>query len=83
MDERDVESMLLSLAVDELIEVVPKWPDQKIVLTDEASAARDEAVKAARRANQSAVGALSEDEMAQLLGLMNRVIDALQAAKTR
>jgi DNA-binding MarR family transcriptional regulator len=83
MDGRDVESLLLSLAADQLISVVPITPDEKIVLTDRATAIRDDAVRAARRANQAAAGALSGDEMAQLLGLMNRVIDALQAAKSR
>lgn len=83
MDERDVETMLLGLAADRLITAVPADPNQTIVLTDKAVTARDDAVQAARRANQAATGALSEAEMAQLLELMNRVIDALQAAKSR
>ena len=83
MDGRDVETMLLELAADRLIAAVPAGSDQKIILTERAIAVRDQAVGAARRANQAAAGALSETEMAQLLGLMNRVIDALQAAKSR
>lgn len=78
MDRRDVDALLRELAADRLIEVAPIEPDQKIVLTDKARVACDDAVKAARRANQAATGALSEVEMVQLLGLMNRVIDALQ-----
>ena len=81
MHGRDVESMLLELAADGLIAAVPIGDDQKIVLTDKAVAARDAAVIAARRANQAASSALSDAEMAQLVALMNRVIDALQAAK--
>ena len=83
MERRDVESMLLGLAADGLISVAPTDPGQKIVLTDKAIAVRDEAVQAARRANQAAAAALSEAEMAQLLSLMNRVIDALQTARSR
>ena len=81
MGGREVELLLLSLAADQLIPRIPIDPEEKIVLTDRAMAIRDGAIEAARRANQAAAGALSEDEMAQLLALMNRVIDALQAAK--
>jgi hypothetical protein len=75
---RDVEALLLDLAADGLIAMVPAHPGQKIVLTERAVAARDDALKAARRANPAAAGALTDTEMAQLLELMNRVIDALQ-----
>lgn len=78
MRARDVEALLLDLAGDGLIAMVPAHPGQKIVLTERAVAARDDALKAARRANQAAVGALTDTEMTQLLELMNRVIDALQ-----
>ena len=78
MRARDVEALLLDLAADGLIAMVPAHPGQKIVLTERAVAARDDALKAARRANQAAVGALTDTEMTQLLELMNRVIDALQ-----
>lgn len=78
MRARDVEALLLDLAADGLIAMVPAHPGQKIVLTERAVAARDDALKAARRANQAAAGALTDTEMAQLLELMNRVIDALQ-----
>ena len=78
MRARDVEALLLDLAADGLIAMVPAHSGQKIVLTERAVAARDDALKAARRANQAAVGALTDTEMTQLLELMNRVIDALQ-----
>lgn len=78
MRARDVEALLLDLAADGLIAMVPAHSGQKIVLTERAVAARDDALKAARRANQAAAGALTDTEMAQLLELMNRVIDALQ-----
>jgi hypothetical protein len=39
------------------------------------------AIAVARRANAAAMEALSEDEMAMFMATMNRVIDALQAAK--
>jgi DNA-binding MarR family transcriptional regulator len=78
MRARDVEALLLDLAADGLIAMVPAHPGQKIVLTERAVAARDDALKAARRANQAAAGALTDTEMAQLLELMNRVIEALQ-----
>ena len=79
---RAIEAMLLALAADGLITHVPIGIDEKLVLTEKAIAARDDAVKAARRANQVAVDALSELEMAQFIKTMNRVIDALQAARS-
>ena len=79
---RAIEEMLLGLAADGLITKVPIGENEKLVLTDKAIAARDDAVVAARRANQAAAGALSELEMAQFIKMTNQVIDALQAAKS-
>lgn len=55
----------------------------QLTLTERGKSARDPAIVAARRANAAAASALSEDEMKRFIGMMNRVIDALQAAKTR
>jgi hypothetical protein len=38
-------------------------------------------LSAARRANAAAASALSQEEMAAFVGMMNRVIEALQAAR--
>ena len=73
--------------IDDLVEglvaegLVETDPAGKLKLTEKATAARDAALQAARRANDAARNALSEDELDQLMTLMNRVIDALQAAK--
>ena len=79
---RDVELTLLELAADGLITHVPIPEDEKIVLTAKAIAARDDAVRAARSANHAAASALSESEMVQFMDMMNRVIDALKAARS-
>ena len=81
-DAATLDAWVRAMAADGLIEAIPIDRSQKFVLTTRAVSARDEAVKAARRANQAAGGALSEAEMAQFMDMMNRVIDALQAAKT-
>ncbi len=73
-------ALLATLAEDGLIEAVP-GDEAPLVLTAKGASARDAAVASARRANQVAVAVLSEDEMSQFLATMNRVIDALQAAK--
>ena len=78
----DLDALLGTMADDGLIEGVPASADANIVLTEKAMTSRDAAVAVARRANQAAVAALGEAEMAQFLALMNRVIDALQAART-
>jgi DNA-binding MarR family transcriptional regulator len=80
-DAATVDIWVRAMAADGVIEAVPADRTQKLVLTAKASAARDDAVKAARRANQAATGVLSEAELAQFMDMMNRVIDALQAAK--
>lgn len=80
-DGKWIDALVEQLAADGLIEPIATNAQAALVLTDKAKAARDAAVQAARRANDAARNALSEDELAQLMGLMNRVIDALQAAK--
>jgi DNA-binding MarR family transcriptional regulator len=81
MDGRGIEGTLLRLAADGLIVAVPADLNQRIVLTSRAVAVRDTAIAAARRANHAASAVLSEAEMAQFLEMMNRVVDALQAAR--
>lgn len=83
MGAADLDALVATLAEDGLIDAMPVAPEENIVLTDKGRSVRDSAVVAARRANLVTAGALSDAEMAQLLGLMNRVIDALQAAKVR
>jgi DNA-binding MarR family transcriptional regulator len=64
------------------VEAVPAETTAPLVLTAKGSGARDAAIAAARRANQTAAAALSEDELAAFIAMMNRVIDALKAAKS-
>lgn len=80
-DAATIDAWLRAMASDGLIEAISGDRTEKLVLTPKAIAARDDAVKAARRANQAATDALSEAEMAQFIDMMNRVIEALQAAK--
>ena len=80
-DLKTTDSLLWQMVADGLIADFPTDPDAPLVLTDKANAVRDSAIAAARRANQAAAGALSDVEMGQLVSLMNRVIDGLQAAK--
>jgi hypothetical protein len=72
----EVETLVSAMVAAGLIEA-----GEPLKLTDKGAAARDRAVVAARRANAAAAGALSEEEMGVFLGMMNRVIDALGAAK--
>jgi DNA-binding MarR family transcriptional regulator len=81
MDAAEVDALVRTLAEDGLVASFPAAAET-LLLTDKARSARDAAVTAARRANQAANAALSEDEMAQFMALMNRVIDALQAARS-
>ena len=81
-DLATTDSLLRTMAADGLIVDFPASPDAPLALTDRAFVVRDDAVRAARRANQAAADALSDAEMADLVALMNRVIDALQAAAT-
>jgi hypothetical protein len=72
----EVETLVSAMVAAGLIEA-----GEPLKLTDKGAAARDRAVVAARRANAAAAGALSEAEMGVFVGMMNRVIDALGAAK--
>jgi DNA-binding MarR family transcriptional regulator len=81
MDAGDVDALVLAMAEAGLIERSPAEAGDALVLTAAGEAAKGPAVVAARRANAAAAGALSEDEMAAFMGMMNRVIDALQEAK--
>ena len=55
--------------------------DGVLRLTKRGESVKGPAMAAARRANAAAAGALSEEEMAVFLGMMNRVIDGLLGAK--
>jgi DNA-binding MarR family transcriptional regulator len=81
MDQADVDALVKSWAEDGLIESFPASIDAPLILTSKARLARDAAVAAARGANDIARTALTPDELAQMMALMNRVIDALQAAR--
>lgn len=81
-DAAGVDALVGSLAADGLILGVPAEPAALLVLTAKGSGARDAAIAAARRANQAAAVALSEEELAAFMQMMNRVIDALKAAKS-
>lgn len=81
MGADDVDALVRSMVAAGLVAAFPDDPSTQLELTAKAQSARDAAVTAARAANQAAAAALSEDEMAQLMAMMNRVIDALQAAK--
>lgn len=76
-----IDALVGDLAADGLIEPMANGPAAPLVLTERARAARAAAMQAARRANDAARNALSESELSQFMALMNRVIDALQAAK--
>jgi DNA-binding MarR family transcriptional regulator len=82
LEAAGVDALVSSLAADGLIEKVPVEASAQLVLTARGRDARDVAIAAARRANQAAAAALSEDEMAAFVATMNRVIDALKAAKS-
>lgn len=76
-----IDPLLATLAADGLIEAPPTDPTAPLALTGKGRDVRDAAIAAARRANAAAGGALSEAEMASFMDMMNRVIDALQAAR--
>ena len=80
-DLATTDSLLTKMAADGLLADFPADPDALLVLTDKANAVRDDAIAAARRANQAASAALSDVEMGQLVSLMNRVFVALHSAK--
>jgi hypothetical protein len=76
MGAGDVDALVRAMVEAGLIEA-----GEPLKLTDKGAGARDQAVVAARRANAAAAGALSAAEMGAFVGMMNRVIDALLAAK--
>jgi DNA-binding MarR family transcriptional regulator len=76
-----IDPLVRGLASAGFIDSFPVDPAEKLTLTDKGRSVRDAAIAAARRANQAATDALSEDEMAQFTSMMNRVIDALKAAR--
>ena len=80
-DTQRIDRLLAAMQAEGLLEHIPSDPHQNLVLTATAHEIRDAAIAAARRANQAATAALSETELTQLTSLMNRVIDALKAAK--
>ena len=82
MPAADVALLVQSMADAGLIEGFPTDPRAALRLTAQGQSLRDPAIGAARRANAAAASALSEAEMQSFLGMMNRVIDALQAAKS-
>lgn len=79
MGADEVDVLVSAMAAAGLIERMPE-PGEAIVLTAMGESVKGPAVAAARHANAAAAGALSEEEMAVFLGMMNRVIDALQGA---
>lgn len=81
MEVADIDALVVAMAEAGLIERFAADPAAVLVLTAKGEAVKGPAVAAARRANATAAAVLDEAEMAQLLGLMNRVIDALQGAK--
>ena len=78
MGAGDVDALVRAMVDAGLIEA-----GEPLKLTEKGAGARDQAVAAARRANAAAAGALSEAEMGVFMGMMNRVIEGLLAAKGR
>jgi hypothetical protein len=78
MGAGDVDALVRAMVDAGLIEA-----GESLQLTQKGAGARDQAVAAARRANAAAAGALSEAEMGVFMGMMNRVIEGLLAAKGR
>lgn len=82
-DSQRIDRLLAAMQTEGLLESIPSDPGQNLVLTDKAHEVRDAAIASARRANQAATAALTDAELAQLTSLMNRVIDALKAERTK
>jgi DNA-binding MarR family transcriptional regulator len=80
MSAGEVDALVSAMAAAGLIEGMPE-PGEAIVLTAMGASVRDPAIVAARHANAAAASALSDEEMTVFVGMMNRVIDALQGAK--
>ncbi|MEQ1902348.1 MAG: MarR family transcriptional regulator, partial [Devosia sp.] len=78
-----IDPLVRSLAEAGLIESFPADPNENLVLTAKAIAARDPAIAAARRANDAARAVLDEAEMDQFMEMMNRVIDGLKEANRK
>src|SRR5205085_1286933 len=76
----EIDPLVQAMAAAGLIESFPA-AGTPLQLTALGTSLRDPAITAARRANGVAASALSETEMAAFVEMMNRVIDALQAAK--
>jgi DNA-binding MarR family transcriptional regulator len=79
MPATDVGSLLTTMVKEGLIEQT----NGPLVLTAKGREVQAPALAAARRANAAATEALSQDELVMFMATMNRVIDALQAAKGR
>ena len=77
-----IDALVRGMVADGIVEKFPSSRREKIVLTPKAMAARDGAVGAAVRANKAATQVLTPPEMEQFMAMMNRVIDALQRAKS-
>lgn len=78
----DIDLLVQSLAAAGLIAELPPDPATPLQLTEHGNAVRDPVIAAARRTNAAALSVLSETEAAAFLAAMNRVIDALQAARS-
>ena len=74
----DVDALVGAMVAAGLIQA-----GEPLTLTKKGAGARDQAVAAARRANAAAASALSEEEMAVFVGMMNRVIDGLIGVRGR
>lgn len=79
MPAADLDALLATMLEDGLIERA----NGPLALTDKGRAVQAPAIAAARHANAAATEALSEDEMSMFMATMNRVIDALHAAKAK
>ncbi|MEO7220886.1 MAG: hypothetical protein ABIY37_00290 [Devosia sp.] len=80
MGAADVDTLVAAMAAAGLIEGSPD-SREAIKLTALGESVKGPAIAAARRANAAAAAALSEEEMAVFIALMNRVIDVLQEAR--
>ncbi|MEQ1770039.1 MAG: hypothetical protein ABL879_09385 [Devosia sp.] len=76
-----VDTLVRGLADDGLITQFPADDTTPLVLTPKAAGARDAAVASARKANDAVRSVLDPEALEQFIGTMNRVIDALHAAR--
>ena len=81
MGAEDVDALVAAIAEAGLIEAMPADENETIRVSSRGMLARSPAIQSAMRANAIAESALSKEEMATFIEMMNRVIDALQAAK--